>query len=544
MKKTVSILLALLFACGAVACGRSELENEFGNRPKSFTFCYYESGYDTDWIEAVARDYMENVNTEVYIDLKGSKNNETARTKIKSGVGTYDLYQIEVDMFNSADYLEDLSSLYETEVYGEPGVFVKDKVGERWVDYYNEDGHWYQLPQTSLTGWNWVYNKTLLDRTFPDGYELPRTTQEFFSFGEELYQKGIFLTAFSGGSSSIGGDYLPYAYETWFAQMTGLTNYNHYYAGEYYDATTDSWKLSRETPRIVTDNRNAIEAAFGAAEVLCTPGDDMQLVHSSSETMSYTETNRVFYGGTLMGQKTNPIAFHYTGGWLETEVSEDLADGLIQPGQEVRAIKMPVISDIIEVLPEKSVADDNELSAVIAAIDAGETALKGTGYDVEQADYDRIKEARNLLPELICRSFVVTKSAKNKPEIMEFLSYLASDRAQLIASKANHGINPLPYGYEPTEEEMGFAISGYTESVQNIAREALIVDIGGLNQPFKSMMAISWYKESSTTPLSQLIYTRTPDKRATADTIVDITYNLYNSDWTYRIEQYELSQKK
>lgn len=101
---------------------------------------------------------MDNVNTDVYIKLKASTDNESARTKIAGQTGTYDLYYIEVDMFEQQDVLVELSDLMDMDVPGEDGVKVKDKIGQTWVDYNTENGEIYQMPATNFLGWHWVKN--------------------------------------------------------------------------------------------------------------------------------------------------------------------------------------------------------------------------------------------------------------------------------------------------------------------------------------------------------------------------------------------------
>ena len=190
-RKFVAMLLScttVLGCVGMAACKTPTTSesgglnrDDYGERARSFTFSYYAGGYGADWIEDVCDDYMRNVNQEVFIELKRNTNNETARTNIQTGVGAYDLYRIEVDLFHMQNSLVDLTDLYDMDVYGEEGVKVKDKIDQRWVDYYEEDGHWYQLPTTQLTGWNWVYNVDTLNATLGEGaWELPKTTNEFF----------------------------------------------------------------------------------------------------------------------------------------------------------------------------------------------------------------------------------------------------------------------------------------------------------------------------------------------------------------------------
>ena len=545
MKRKIGVgLLAVLMAAlcfSLVGCTTKESENgegtKYGKRDRQFTFCYYAGGYGTDWLDAVLDDYMLNVNTEVYINLKRNTNNDTTRTNIKTGVGTYDLYQIEADMFGCSGCLADMSELYEKEVYGESGVKVKDKFGDRWVDYYEENGHWYQMPQTQLTGWNWAYNKDLLDKTLGTGnYTLPRTTDEFLAFGDELYKKGVYLTAFPGADTA-GGDYSRYAYELWFAQMTGLEGYQKYMSGYYRNEQSGEWTFAEDAPHQITQNKTAITEAYKMAQRLCTPAvsaSDSQYMHAQSMGMTFKDVDVMLYGGRYRGQKVAPIAFSYVGGWLETEVAPFVKAGTITGDQKVMAMKMPVISAIISRTP--SIPDEQTLTAVIDYVD-NVTATAPAG--VTQTDIEIIREARNMVSELICRQFVVTKNAQSKDDIFDFLAYLTSDRAQKIAAKATRGIAILPYGYTPTDEDMGFAISDYTKSVEAIKRDAVIVDEGGLDMPYRSFFGMSWFVDSAAAggTLSQNLFTKQAEGY---ETIADSTYKKLNSTYDDIMAQYKV----
>ena len=132
MKKWVSLLLSIVMVLSVIGCASRPQEGEegnaenYGDRSKEITLCYYEGGYGSEWLAAVVDDYMTNVNTDLYIHLKSSTDNATAREKITGKTGTYDLYYIEVDMFDKQGALEEITDVLEMEVPGEAGVKVKD----------------------------------------------------------------------------------------------------------------------------------------------------------------------------------------------------------------------------------------------------------------------------------------------------------------------------------------------------------------------------------------------------------------------------------
>ncbi len=539
MKKILCLLLAAvmllsLAACGGEAGQEGDQEeayiNQYENRPKKITLCYYEGGYGVEWLRAVAADYMDNINQDVYISMKASTDNTVAREKISAQTGTYDLYYIEVDMFKKSDVLEELTGLLDMEIPGEPGVTVRQKIKQQWLDYYMEDGKIYQMPATNFMGWNWTYNKTLLDATLGEGgWTLPRTTDEFFALGDRLFENNVFLTAFAGQDTTGGADYLRYCYETWFAQMTGLEGYNRYFSCEY--SKDGDYVLAAEAPENIAQNRNAIEKTYRVAQTLCQGQGGVEYIHAKSESLNFLDAQFLLSNGGFRGSEEFPIAFYYNGASAEREMAGYITDGIIE-SQDIRMMKMPVISTIIERTP--SIADDAALSAVVDYVDGNASSLPA---GVTEEDAAIVAEARNMMAELVCREFVITKNAQNKDEIKEFLAYLTSDRAQLVAAQNCNGLPVLNYGYVPSEEAMGFAYSEFTKSVYDILDNAVIVDIAKFDKPISGVLGLSWYRDSTVSggTLSGNLYTR---QALTADQIYQSTYDAYAGTWKDRIEQY------
>lgn len=535
MKKLAALLLAgvmalSLSACGGSSDGEGSLADQYSDRERSFTFCYYEGGYGSEWIEAVVKDYMDNFNEDVYISLKPSTDSPTERTKIESQTGTYDLYRIEVGMFDCADSLYDLTSFLDMAVPGEEGKTVKDKIPANQLQYYSENGKWYQIPATNYMGWNWTYNKTLLDETLGEGsYKLPNTTNEFLDLGDQLFDKGVFLTAFAGQDTTGGADYLRYGYETWFAQMTGLEGYNHYFNCEYNNG--GSYTLSKDAPKNIEQNKNAIEKTYQFVQEFCQGRNKAEYMHSKSESLTFLDAQFLLFDGGYKGSEEYPIAFYYNTAVAETEMSPYVEDGIIKE-QEIHAMKMPVISAIIERTP--SIKDDATLSAVVDFVDGKAESLPAGVTDNDAAI---VKEARNMMSELVCREFVVSKNAKNTEDVLDFLAYLTSDRAQKLAAQKCNGIPMLAYNYVPTEEDMGFEFSTYTQEVLKLAQEATIIDIAKSDKPAGLFMGMNWYADNTVSggTLTENLYAR---QGLTYDKIYQSTMDSYKGTWADRMAQF------
>lgn len=540
MKKILCLLLSLLMLFSLAACGGDPdsgnnggddldiTSNEYANRPKKLTLCYYEGGFSSKWLKAVVKDYMDNVDQDVYIQLKSSTDNVNASEKIAAQLSNYDLYYIEVGMFEMSDVLVELSDFFDMEVPGEAGVKVRDKIDEKWIDYYTEDGKIYQMPATNFLSWNWTYNKTLLDSTFGEGnYKIPNTTEELFAMGEELFNNNIFLTAFAGNDVTGGADYLRYCFELWFAQMTGVEGYDHYFNCEYDNNGT--WELAKDYPYNIVNNREAIEEAYRVAQTLCQGRSGAEFIHSKSESLSFLDAQFLLNQGTFRGATEYPIAFYYNYASAEMEMSSYVADGII-PEQDIRAIKMPVISAIISRTP--SINDDATLSAVIDYVDGNAASLP---EGVTEEDVAIVAEARNMKAELVCREWVVPTNTQNKEDALSFMAYLTSDRAQTVAAQNCNGLPVLNYSYVPTEEEMGFAYSNFTKSIYETLTDAVIIDLAKVDK-FGRDIGLNWMNDNTSGggTLANNLYTRVA---LTADEIYESTLQSYVGTWKDRVEQ-------
>ena len=214
-----------------------------------------------------------------------------------------------------------------------------------------------------------------------------------------------------------------------------------------------------------------------------------------------------------------------------------IEDGIIEE-QDVRMMKMPVMSAIIERTP--SIKDDATLSAVIDYVDGTTTELPA---GVSEADVEIVKEARNMMVELVCREWVITKDAENKDDIKDFLAYLTSDKAQMLAAKESNGLPVLNYGYVPTTEDMGFELSEFSKSVQKLSSEAVIVDFANFDKPLGRFVGLSWYKDktSSGGTLCENLYTK---QALSTEEIYQSTLDSFIATWADRVEQYYVQNGK
>lgn len=100
--------------------------------------------------------------------------------------------------------------------------------------------------------------------------------------------------------------------------------------------------------------------------------------------------------------------------------------------------------------------------------------------------------------ENICRTMVVPKNSKNVDTVKDFLKYLASDRAQKLSAQNANGLNMLPFGYVPTEEDMGFEMDDYVKSINAKNTDNVIIDFSNLAYDFASATKLNWYYDMNT----------------------------------------------
>lgn len=543
MKKIFSAIVSVCMAVGfMVSCTTGgdqsgKDDKNYSSRPVQFEFSYYKGGYGSDYLKAVTEDYMDNVATDVYIKLRPSSSNVTAQANISAGVGASDLHQIEYGMFDMKSSLEDISDVYEMTVYGE-NVKVKDKINPEMLDFYKEGGKYYQIDFNKKSGWNWVYNDSVLKAALGDNYVLPKTTDEFFKMGDELYKKGVYLTA-GALKDTQGGEYLHYVFDGWFAQMLGAETNEKYFNG-YTKNSDGEWVFCKDNPRMITDNRASIEAVYAVAEKLLKRQASGQYLHKESASFEYKDLDKVFYGGKFNRQTVARFGFAYIGEWLEREVSEFFEDGsLTQKEQGIKAMKLPVISAIISRTP--TINDDVALSKVVDYVDGNLASLP---EGVSEADAEIIREARNMVVKNICNQLVIPKTAKNKDAIKKFIAYLCSERAQKIAAKAASGTAMLPYGYIPTDKDMGFTISDYIKSVAKVSdvKTMVSVDSAHLNSTLVRVSYLTWYydKKNPAKSIAKDIY---GGSYTSVSEIYDSTYSNFNRSWANFIKAYEEKTK-
>jgi len=473
MKRLISLLLVLVVALGLVGCGKDSEMEQYAKRPNHVKVIYFAGGYGEEWMPAIAKYYMDNVDKETYVEIKHTVLPTEEGQKVITGLSDGDLVMVSYAMFRQSGYLHDLTSLYSEKIQGEEKTLA-EKTQQTQLDYYNENGKYYQVGYGSNTGYSFTYNKTTLDELFGEGgYTLPRTTDELFEFGDALKQKQTYLTVLSLYDAA---DYLQYGIMTWLTQMLGYEVRENLLNGKYLDESGNFVLQNDATflgePRV----KNAVTSTWEVIRKLCTKANGYS--HADSNSMRFMDAQASLCG-LGFGNNRNKVAMMYNGPWVENEMEylNVEAEAVLGKRQELRYMKMPVMSDIVSRLEDVNMTDA-KLREVIDYVD-GVTTERPAG--VSDNDLNEIKDARNMQGVNRIGGAVVPLTAKNPDGAKAFLKYLASDKAQEISLEKTDGLVILPYGKYTTEN---MTITPFTQDVVEMSKTAKFVDWACLNNVF------------------------------------------------------------
>lgn len=371
----------------------------------------WDGGFGLAWLDNVIAEFEDK-----YPDVNISVSDTTERQQVTGDViGLGNKYDIVFSESRYTDYaeecLEPMDDVYTYKNKGEDTT-VGDKLMSIYLKYGLNKGHYYSIPAYVGT-YGIVYNA---DYIADD--EVPVTTEELKSLCKDI--KGAKPFIFSG---EAGTNYWDYIYYTWFAQYEGREVYTASLSGQIIDANGE-YKYDPSAAYL----EGGLKAMQVCEDLLWY---DHGYIVGDSAALPFIDAQRTFLkGGAVM---------MYNGSWLFNEMQALFPNG---PESEFKMMKVPVISAIKEKCT--TIADDAELSALVKAIDAGSTALKGTGYDVNQADFDKVYEARTFFyAGSEGATAVIPVNARNKQIAKRFLTFMYSEAGIEAHASAKAG-NILP----------------------------------------------------------------------------------------------------
>ena len=414
MKKTlifsiITIVSLMLFGCGP---------KEAPDTKEVIELSYWTSGLGEEYIKETIKNFEAKYpQYKVYYEASASSGAIANTFGYGANYDTVDLYMYainglqEKDIIEYGECLDDILSVpYENE-----SIPLGEKILPRFRDAIkSSDGKYHTL--TYGGGWTGLaYNKNIIDGV---KYQIPNTTDELIDLAGELDDNNI--TPFI---HYTGGGYWMTVVNSWQIQYDG---------SDYYYNTFLPLNNGNEEPSldvlVAPDGR---KAAMDVMEKLVTPG----YVYNGSNALVFTDAQTLFLN--------DKAAMMVNGSWMVNEMKQHLTDK-----QNFSMMPTPVISSIIDKCT--TIENDRELSALVTEIDkhysANEVPLTGTGYSVNEADRDRIFEARYVMQSNFDQhGMIIPKYASAKDAAKLFVQYFYSDENLKMYHRVTHMTLPLKY---------------------------------------------------------------------------------------------------
>ena len=410
-KRLMVCALAAAMTVGTVGCDCGGVPNSAND----VQIYYWNSGYRLDFMQEIVDNFNKKQDTyKVYLEYDSNAATITSTLNLGED-NTYDLYFTSLNnMMYKSDFIA-LDDVLELKPEGEEKT-IREKYNPQLLNALkNADGTTNFLSYGS--GWcGIVYNADIIAKD-----KVPVTTDELENLVIELKNDVTPWIFFDTNGSGAG--YWSYPMTAWQVQYDG----EEYYYNNLLQLKDENGNAPSKE---VLKRKDGRYKALEVAEQVITH----DAVHSESTNTNHTKVQTLFLQGEA--------AMMPNGSWLLNESSESGS------ATNFRMMKNPVISSIVDKCPsikgegededeDKGKAADKELSALIKAIDAGSTALSGNGYEVSQADYDRVKKARNLMYNNGAEQYVfIPKYSVAQEGAKEFLRYFYSDEG--LASFLNH----------------------------------------------------------------------------------------------------------
>lgn len=411
----------------------------------------YEQGYGYEWAEGVKEAFMEqDWVQQKYPELNIVVKSNTLHTFVESQMGlgegrnTFDLmFGAKLWALNGkSDVLNLTECVYNAKIPGEDITFAEKMINSERENYvYNDPNADEIIDEYYLVPWQGgmagiLYSEELLEYT-TGSKVAPRTSDELFEVCEKFNkkypqnekkerEKYVFI------QSKEATNYWTALFNTFWGQYDGIKGYNNFYNG-----IDDAGMISNG----IFQRKGRLKALEEYARFAL---DSNDFIHPDSFNKTFMINQSLFLEGEAL--------FHIGGDWFEDEMKETREElqRLNKPIQTIKIMRWPVTSSVIE-LCGGIIADDNELRALVSAIDAGNTALKGDGYEVTQSVYDKIKEARFTTCGTSGVCGLIPEYATAKNVAIDYLLFLASDKGLDAYAKHSSGAM-LNFKYDMKEK--------------------------------------------------------------------------------------------
>lgn len=388
-------LAAVMLAGSASACTAQKKVYSEG----TIVISVCDSGWGANWTQRMADEFVkDNPQYEVAIEADISEGNIASILSnpdsevdliMGSNIGAHELY---------ATSYEPLDEVINSTCAGESKT-IGEKIGNDMLSLLvNKEGYYDKLCYG--TGfYNILYKSDILeDEEY--GFSIPNTTDELIAMVAQMKQYGIIPFM-----NFKGGGYWHAMLWTWAIQYAGTT--------AFYDMSINPTRAK------LTDDKNGIPQGLDVLYDLINDTSNSDAL--SSEDFGTAQTAFLAPSSELK----RSVAMMVNGYWLENEMKKNNDE--YEMNTNIKVMKTPVVSSIIEKC--STINDDETLSKVIAAIDAGKTSYSGVSED----DFNRIATARKAeVTNAPALEICVPKFCNQKEGAKEFVKFFYSDKGLKI----------------------------------------------------------------------------------------------------------------
>lgn len=458
IKKTMALSMALVSMLSVAACGGTTIGGTIDKEGfYRINVTYYSAGYGEEYMNDIIEKFNARASSGEYeFKVTGVPDNNISanmtslmqQAQNSSSVVLPDL--ILVSEYNSnlsgkQGYLEELTSVYDTEVTSKASSTGKMKIRDKFANpeiverYQDEEGKLYGLPMYGATV-GIVYNKALFTEY---GLEEPKTMKEYWDLLDDIknLQRNV--------DGSVNNDISALIYPT-----MAIDYFDYYVKASWmqclgFDAFSSLMNLE-EIETKVTEYEKYYKTIYANLQTFATsaPGHDSYVSQADATTESLKINSTTISRHTdvwpAMGKQVALMTI--AGDWARNESGSALKD------EDLGFFPFPLVCDvntgkvIAKATPKSEVVNEAEYVkvkredvdvSVIPASDANEEYIY-----FKRVNYSNIGKVDAVVP----------KAGKYPEYAKQFLAYLTSDEAiDIYMKKAGSW---LPYQYTLSAEEM------------------------------------------------------------------------------------------
>lgn len=478
-------------------------------------------GYGSESFKAIAKEFEKThsgvsvVVNDVYLRLDqleaNLKNPRSTTTDLYvTGNGTLLKGYVAKGKSFTASYdgviLEDISSVYQAKVEGED-VTVGEKMYDEFRDFYTWDMNNDGVTENYIMPWHanvmsFIYNERVVNAVLK-GKSLPRTTNEFLALAKEIKANGVnpFVLTLDPAAH-----YWQAPVETWWAQYSGISNYNNFFHGINNNAYSKD--IYTDWGRFVglTEMERLIYAPNG-------------LIDPDSPSLEFSQAQNKIFNGSA--------AFMANGDWFENEMKDSDSKS-----NEARMMRTPVTSALSEKLSyysddrqtfyqlsaEKQQEYDTLLSSIVAYVD-GEIDKESLDARIKENDISIVSEARKIArTNASTNAMFIPAFAKGKEIAKEFLAFMAKDsNLELFMDNTTGSHLVFDYDFNKTEERKARydKLSEFRKSVYDIENNVSLIRFA--NEPIEYKGGLMAYCDLSTQLETYMISSNSGDRKTGKD---------------------------